>query len=255
MRISEAILNGTLYVAYGGSYQPETRNDVCSTAVWVRCRATKKHMFVSFAKNSPHASSYRSEILGAIAAQLTCRATTGSVSAQFQEVPTYCDTKGELNHGSQTEKELKQKQANFDVLYVIKTLIAASLVTPYCQWVEEHSVKKKGLKNCTHPEIMNNLVNKFACFEFHRALQLQNFIESDFPFEKLKIKHNQKKITGNICREIDNLTEEQTAMKYIAESSRISRENFQKVWWNGMENLMRSYPRMYQVWLAKHVSG
>ena len=91
--------------------------------------------------------------------------------------------------------------------------------------------------------------------DFINRIQLQNFIESDIPFEKLKIKNNQKKIISNLCREIDNLTEEQTAMKYIAESSRISRESFQKVWWNGMENLMRSYPRMYQVWLAKHVSG
>ena len=32
--ITEAILNGTLYVTHDGSYQPEVTKDVCSTAVW-----------------------------------------------------------------------------------------------------------------------------------------------------------------------------------------------------------------------------
>ena len=40
--IKVAILNGTLDVAQDGSYQPEITKDVCSTAVWVRCRAAKK---------------------------------------------------------------------------------------------------------------------------------------------------------------------------------------------------------------------
>jgi hypothetical protein len=227
--ISEAIRNGTLDVAHDGSYQPEIRKDVCSTAVWVRCRATKKQMFVSFAEKSLHASSYRSEVLGAIAAQLILRAATRNVPAQYQEVPTYCDNKGVLNHGSQAEKELKEKQAQFDVLHVMKTLIAESPVKSAFQWTEGHSVEKKGLRHCTHPEIMNDLVDRLTDVAHHRSIQLQNFIESDFPFEKLRLKHNGKKVTGNLCREMDNLTGERNALKYFAESGRISRENFQTV--------------------------
>jgi predicted RNA-binding Zn-ribbon protein involved in translation (DUF1610 family) len=102
---------------------------------------------------------------------------------------------------------------------------------------------------------MNDLVDKLADFAFHRAIRLQNFIDSDFPFEKLRLKHKGKKITGNLCREIDNLTGERTAKKYFAKTGRISRENFHAVWWDGMEHLMKSYPKMYRVWLTKHVSG
>ena len=47
-RITETLLNGTLDVAHDGSYQPEITKDICSTAVWFRCRATKKHLFASF---------------------------------------------------------------------------------------------------------------------------------------------------------------------------------------------------------------
>ena len=35
----------------------------------------------------------------------------------------------------------------------------------------------------------------------------------------------------------------------------MNREHFQKVWWDGMENLIKSYPIMYQVWFTKHVLG
>jgi hypothetical protein len=212
-------------------------------------------MFVSFAEKSLDAPSYRSEVLGAIAAQLILRAATRNVPSQYQEVPTYCDNKGVLNHGSQAEKELREKQAQFDVLHVMKTLIAKSPVKSAFQWAEAHSVEKKGLRHCTHPEIMNDLLDRLADVAHHRSSQLQNFIESDFPFEKLRLKHNGKKVTGNLCREMDNLTEERNALKYFAESDRISRENFQTVWWDGMENLMKSYPKMYRVWLTKHVSG
>ena len=46
-------------------------------------------MIVSCAEKSPHASSYRSEILGAIVAQLILRAATRNTLAQYQEVPTH----------------------------------------------------------------------------------------------------------------------------------------------------------------------
>ena len=55
--ILEAICNDTLDVAHNGSYQPEISKNIYSTAVWVRCRATKKQRLVSFAEKSLYASS------------------------------------------------------------------------------------------------------------------------------------------------------------------------------------------------------
>ena len=98
--ISEATHNSTLDVERDGSYQPEIRIELCSTAVWARCRATKKQICVVFAEKSLHGSSYRSEILGGIDAQLILRATTRNVPVQYQEAPTYCDNKRVLNHSN-----------------------------------------------------------------------------------------------------------------------------------------------------------
>ena len=61
------------------------------------------------------------------------------------------------------------------------------------QWVKGHSVEKKGFRNYTHPEIMNDLIDELTDIVFNRAIQPHNFIGSDFPFEKVQIRHNGKK--------------------------------------------------------------
>ena len=79
------------------------------------------------------------------------RVVTGNVQAQYQEVPTYCDNKGMVNHGSQAKKELKEKQAQFGVLHVMRTLIAESPVMSALKLVEGHLVEKKGAKTLHTP--------------------------------------------------------------------------------------------------------
>ena len=109
--ILEALMEGTLDIAHDGSYQPEVTKDVCSTAILFKCRRTKRQLVTAFAERSPDATSYRSEILGAIAAQLVLRAATHNVQRENPTVPIYCDNKGVLNHGGEAKRELKEKQA------------------------------------------------------------------------------------------------------------------------------------------------
>ena len=137
----------------------------------------------------------------------------------------------------------------------MKVLILDNPVISYFEWVEGHLLQKKGLPNCTPPEIMNNLVHRLADAEFHCSLSTNRFIENEFPFERFWVWIGGKKITGSLRQEIDNLTGNQVACEYLAKSGWISTDNFPKVWWDGMETLMKSYPKMYRVWLTKHVLG
>ena len=221
----------------------------------MRRRRTKKTLFVAFAEHTPNATSYRSEILGAIAAQLVLKAATRNKQRTYPPVPIYCDNKGVLNHGSDAEKELKEKQVQFDVLHVMKRLVTESLVEPRFKWVKGHSVEKKGIKNYTYPEIMNDLADELAGFILQRSIDTQNFIQNEFPFAKLRVMAGGKKLSGNLRREIDNRKGESTTQKYFAKKGMVRDEDFSLIWWDGMEQLMRAYPKMYRVWLTKHVSG
>ena len=112
-----------------------------------------------------------------------------------------------MNHGSQAKKELKEKQAQFNILHVMKPLMAESPVKSVVQWVEGHLAKKDS--DAAHiRKGMTDLVDRLADIPYHISIQLQNFIGSNFPFEKFRLKPNGKKVTGNLCREMDILTEE-----------------------------------------------
>ena len=101
---------------------------MCYTTVFVRCRRTKKQLYRSFAEKSPHATSYRAEILRAIAVQLIPKAATQNEPREYPGVPVYCDNKGVMNHEGKAERDLKEKQAQFDVFHVMKGLIMDSPV-------------------------------------------------------------------------------------------------------------------------------
>ena len=77
---------------------------------------------------------------------------------------------------------------------------------------------------------MNDMVDRLEAVAYQRSIQLQNFINFHFPSEMLQLKHNGEKVIGNLCREMDNLTGEQTTLRYFAKSDKISRENFQTGW-------------------------
>ena len=92
------------------------------------------------------------------------------------------------------------------------------------------------------------LVDKLVDLEYHRARIYQNFVSTEFPFEKLKVKSRGKKITGNLRRALDNLHGKHTARAYLDSKNIVRSSVFPCVWWNGIEDLMKGYPKMYRVW-------
>ena len=58
----------------------------------------------------------------------------------------------------------------------------------------------------------------------------------------------------NLCGEVDDLTGEKMARRYFVTTGKVSGEDFPKIWWDTIEHLMKTYPKMYRVWLTKHVS-
>ena len=162
-------------------------------------------------------------------------------------MPIYCDNKGVLNQGGEAKRELKEKQSQFDVLHVMKGLITDSPVPSDFRWVEGHSVEKKGRNKCTEPELMNDTVNKMAGKEFHRARREEDYVHTDFPFEKLRVRSNGDRITGNLRKALDILKGERTAKQHLDSKEIVRKDDFSCVWWDGMEDLMKSYPKMYRI--------
>ena len=86
-------------------------------------------------------------------------------------------------------------------------------------------------------------------------MSTHRFIQSKFPFEKLKVRCRGRKLTGNLRKEIHNMKGEHTARRYFAKKGIVGEDDFERIWWDGMKKLTKLYPIMYRVWLMKRVSG
>ncbi len=78
--------------------------------------------------------------------------------------------------------------------------------------------------------------------------------EGDFPFETIHLKLAGTRVYGPICQALEVDWEYQAAKALFASKEIIRESNFHLVWWGGLSAAMSSYPKMYRVWITKHVS-
>ena len=90
---------------------------------------------------------------------------------------------------------------------------------------------------------MNDLVDNMVDDELHRAIREDVFVHANFPFEKLRVKSNGEKLTGNLRKSLDTLQGERTARKHFDAKNIVHGDDFSCVWWDGMEDLMKGYPK------------
>ncbi len=79
-------------------------------------------------------------------------------------------------------------------------------------------------------------------------------MEGDFPLELVQIKSSGKRICGSIQQALEADWGNRTAKALFDEKNFVRTEDFHLVWWDGLRKAMNGYPKMYQVWLTKHVS-
>jgi hypothetical protein len=79
-------------------------------------------------------------------------------------------------------------------------------------------------------------------------------MEGDFPFEVVKFKLLGKKVSGSPRQALDADWGYHAALELNDTKDIIWREDIHLVWWEDLGANMSSYPKMYRVWLTKHVS-
>ena len=79
-------------------------------------------------------------------------------------------------------------------------------------------------------------------------------MKGDFPFKIVKLKVLGKRVSGSPRQALEADWGYHTARLLFDSKNIIRQENFHLVWWVGLRSTMSSYPKMYRVWLTKHVS-
>ncbi len=79
-------------------------------------------------------------------------------------------------------------------------------------------------------------------------------MEDEFLFEVVKFKLSGKRASGSPQQALAADWGYWAALELYDAKDIIWREDFHLVWWEGLGATMPSYPKMYRVWLTKHVS-
>lgn len=252
--IHRGLIMGSLDIVHDGSYMSHVSTEVCSAAVMIRCSITQKQAKISVAEKSRCADNYRGEILGGLVIQLILRAASARRSSPYHPADIYCDNMGVISHGNDPSRPLQEKQSQADVLRSYKQLIIENPFDVRYHWVEGHARERKGWKNCTRHERMNDKVDELAKRALIAAYVSDDYVESVFPFEQIVVSTADEKITGSVRTALVRHWGYSYAKKFYNEKHIVSEQNFRLIWWDGLGLTLKSFPKMFRVWLTKHVS-
>lgn len=174
--------------------------DLCSTGVIIYCRPSHFWLKVSVTECSDSASNYRGELLGAVINLLILRAAAGVCPTPIVwSLALSCDNRGVISHRNSPLMSLpeseKQKQAN--LRSDLTGQVLTNKVNTTMEWVKGHTVERKGKKNCTLPERLNNQADRLATNALLLAIIVGSIISGDFPFEPAKFNLKSTQVSGS----------------------------------------------------------
>jgi hypothetical protein len=121
--------------------------------------------------------------------------------------------------------------------------------------VEGHAVERKGRRHSSLPERLNDQADKLAKTALLSAIAGGHVITGDFPFEVVKIKISGKRVCGSPRQALESDWGYRSARELFHDKDILCKDDFHLVWWDGLADTMARYPKMYRVWMTKHVSG
>jgi hypothetical protein len=250
--ICHGLLMGMLITAHDGSYMPEGTVDLCSEDVVMYCKTSKKWLRLSLVECLHDASNYHGELLGAVLAVLILQAATSYTPMPPPQTTLYCDNWGVNSHGNLLLVALSKKQQQADLIQLVKHLLAMNNCRSSWVW-EGHAVKRKGRENCSLCELLNNQANGLASEALLSAMGGPIMV-GDFPFEPVRLKLSGERVCGSPCQALEWDWGYGVAQSLYLEKGIILAEDFHLVWWEGLGVAMSRYPKLYRVWLTRHVA-
>jgi hypothetical protein len=86
------------------------------------------------------------------------------------------------------------------------------------------------------------------------AIKDNRFITSVFPLEKVVIMTDGRRVSGSPKEAILELWGERVAIELFHRRKVVAKQLFPFVYWEGMQQVMRSFPVMFRTWITKQVS-
>jgi hypothetical protein len=149
---------------------------------------------------------------------------------------------------------MSEKQKHANLILLVKHLLATNECRSTWVWVEGHAVERKGWDDCTLPECLNHKADRLAKDALLSAISRGPIMEGNFPFELVRLWLSGERVCRSPRQALEWDRGYKTARMLYADKGIIRGEDFDLIWWNGLRVAMACYPKMYKVWLTKHIS-
>ena len=255
--IHTSFMKGTLAVGHDGSYQQELATDICAGSAVLFCTSTEQYAELTWVEKSDRktATNYRGEILGAIAAQLLLKfAVEGYEVAGHKPLRIGCDNMGVVKHGNDPKRPLTEKQCQADLLRFLKHLIGLSRVGGKLRHVHAHCDKYTNQEDMTLDQRINVRADEIVGKALTMAIKENRFITSVFPLEKVVIQVAGTRVSGSPKAAILELWGEHVARNLFHRRKVVHSQIFPMIYWEGMLQVMKTFPVMFRTWITKQVS-
>ena len=87
------------------------------------------------------------------------------------------------------------------------------------------------------------------------AITSNEYIDSRFPGEHITVIAVGVKVTGSVKQALERSHGATVTRKLFDEESILARNDFDLVWWDRVDAVMRQYPKQFRIWVTKQVSG
>ena len=200
------------------------------------------------------ATNYRGEILGAIAAQLLIKFAVESHDVVgHKPLRIGCDNMGVVKHGNNQKRPLTEKQCQADLLRFLKHLIGLSRVGGKLRHVHAHCGKYTHQEDMTLDQCINVCAGEIVGKALIAAIEENNLITSVFPLEKIVLQVAGRQVSGSHKAAILELWGEHVARDLFHRWKVVHRQLFPMIYWEGMLQVMKSFPAMFRTWIIKQV--
>jgi hypothetical protein len=168
---------------------------------------------------------------------------------------------GVVKHGNNLYGVLKDGQAQADVIRLTKSLDRDLPLQYRYKWVQSHTDdKRKQIRRpLTDIEMANNRADSLCKTALIDGLLHRDFISSDFPFEPIRIRAGNSKLTGPLRPFLRAHHGKRIARQVFGFGKRgkklLKEEDFDLVYWDVIPRALKEFPDTFRDWLSKHVTG
>ena len=152
------------------------------------CKASERQLQGTVVKESPNASNYRAELLGALCCLLLIKAATESGSGQGK-CAGYCDNNGVVIHcaGLTKQSKIKIKQSQDNLVRLCKELSRGMSIGVSYHHVKGHMGDILRIEQLSLEESLNVKADELMDEALKRAVRENTSMNPDLPYEQIKV--------------------------------------------------------------------